>query len=107
MAKSNHELAIQLGLKPFSELEAKLNGPLRRVESTKRRQLIEKIYALAVQQVVMNRAQTTIDAERQAFEEKQNNLQSTRRRIEIAIRELVAAEQNFHNDLPTAWLDIK
>jgi hypothetical protein len=106
MPDSKDALAVRLGLKPYSAFEELILPLFKRVPAEERDQILRKIYSLAGKKLVMEFEEKEISLQRLSLEEKQKSLQATRRHLETAAKELLAAEESFHKDLPR-WINVQ
>jgi|GEM_PF-5528644 hypothetical protein len=97
---SNSELAIELGLKPYAEFEQMVSPVLARVPPKSRNQLLQEIYELAAQKVLMEGGQRGAEAYARAFRKRRRKLRWTRAHIQNARKALLKAELRFPQGHP-------
>jgi hypothetical protein len=106
MTDSESDLPIRLGLKPYSEFEQLMFPLFKRVASEERDHILRKIYSLMGEKLVLEKEQKEIEHQRDILREKQASIRATRRHVEKAMEELVAADARFHKDLPR-WFEFQ
>ena len=85
MVNADYDLAARLGLKPYSEFEQLIGPLLKPIDPKERKQLLENIYALAAQWMVMEVDKRSLEPEARVFEEKRTSVTVTRAHIKRAV----------------------
>jgi hypothetical protein len=106
MTDTKSDLPNRMGLKPYSEFEMLMFDLFKRVAPEVRDQTLRKIYFLMGQKKVLEATKKKLEDERYILKEKQESIATTRRHISTAIKELEAAAESFHEDLPP-WFDFQ
>jgi hypothetical protein len=106
MDKAKWSLAVRLGLKPYPEFETIMCPLLKRMEPGQRTEILEKVYALAVEKKIREADKKDFQALENTFRVQQKSIEATRSHINKAMKELLAAKSAIHPDLPP-WFDVE
>jgi hypothetical protein len=105
MVDSNCELAVRLGLRPYSEFEEILAPLFKRLDPEKRKEIVESLYILAAEKKVWESDKRDLERQEGMFREQRKSVKVTRGHIAKARAELLEAETSLHPDLPK-WFDV-
>jgi hypothetical protein len=101
--KAKWDLAVRLGLKPYAEFETIICPLLKRLEADRQTEISGKIYALTVEKKIREADKKDFQAQEQTFRVQQKSISNTRKHINKATEELLAAQAAIHPDLPRCF----
>jgi hypothetical protein len=84
MVDSNCDLAVRLGLKPYSEFEEAMAPLLRRLAPEARKEILEILYVLTAEKKVWESDKKELERQEGVFREQRKSVKSTRGHIKKA-----------------------